>query len=101
MCRRCGLRPVLPARLRARNHRCSRCVNSTPEALARIKRYRESAKGKATAKASNNRKNPRRIYIGERYHSVADTMERAHRINAHIKDRIACRSVAILDKNEN
>jgi hypothetical protein len=95
------VRPISAASLARHRYRCNHCRNSTPAALARYRRYRQSAKGRATTAKQNEQKNSRRIFIGETYHSLADSSGTAHRINAHIKDRLRCRFHGTRGKNGN
>lgn len=83
-CRLCG-RPATPSRVRHRDRRCKRCINSTPEAKARLARYNASE----SRKAVNKRANARRIYLGRVYHSTAGDVDEARRINAHIRQRLS------------
>lgn len=50
---------------------------------ASYQRYAQSER----CAASRERKNKRRIFVGERYHSSVSTAADAQRINAHIKER--------------
>ena len=84
LCRLCGERPVGPSMLRRSDYRCTRCRHRTPAAVARNRRYYQTASRKAVAK----RQNARRIYVGQLYHSTAKTADDAARINAHIKSRL-------------
>lgn len=83
-CRLCNQRPVSPSRLRDHDYRCSRCRNSSPAALAARYRYNRTPQRIAASRV----RNPQRIFIGRRYHSIVPSTEQAERINAHIKERM-------------
>ena len=84
LCRQCHERPSIPSCARIQRYRCARCRNSTPAAQARLRRYAQSAKRKAVMK----RDNAKRLYVGDAYHSRVATVEQAHAINAHIRERV-------------
>lgn len=83
LCRCCHTHQVVPSRARARDYRCARCIDTTPAAVARIARYRATAKGRAKAARSNRK----RIRVGDEYHSYVSSVETAEAINAHIRQR--------------
>lgn len=52
---------------------------------AAVKRYRETAKGKATTRRSN----AKQLAIGDRYVGYCTDAERATAINRHIKEKLS------------
>jgi len=50
-----------------------------------VKRYRETAKGKATTRRSN----AKQLVIGDRYVGYCTDAERATAINRHIKEKLS------------
>ena len=96
LCRLCEERHVPPGRVRARDYRCTRCIQRSVAATAARARYNAGEKRRAVAQ----RANARRIYIGRTYHSTARTADEARRINAHIKERCRALVARLADRKE-
>jgi hypothetical protein len=83
LCRLCHERHVPPARVRARDYRCTRCIQRSAAVTPARARYNAGAKRRAVVQRANQR----RIYIGRTYHSTAPSAAEAQRINDHIKEK--------------
>lgn len=82
-CRICAERPIPPGMLRQHLYSCSRCWYYRHQ--ERRRKYRQSAKGRAT----RHRQDARRVKIGRRMLGFAKTIAEAQQINAHIRRRLA------------
>jgi hypothetical protein len=93
-CRLCQRGHVSPARLKAGDYRCNRCRSASPSHKAARARYSQ----KPDRRAAESRRNRKRIYVGQEYHSVAATADTARIVNAHIKERM-CHFRETRDRN--
>jgi hypothetical protein len=88
-CRFCP-KPAVPALRRHNGFICADCLRKQEDAYnrseagrARERRYRLSAKGRASHEAANKR----RLLVGHQFVGQANSVEQAALINAHIKRR--------------
>jgi hypothetical protein len=97
LCRLCRVNIVPPGNLRNRRYVCSKCYRRSPVAVryeasdkarATKARYKASDKRRAAQGRSNAKRNPRRIWVAGRYHSMARTPEQAEMLNDHVRRRI-------------
>lgn len=88
LCRLCHERPVPASRLRWSDYRCSRCRRASPAYRASRVKYDASPARMARQRVKGAKRASKRIFVGERYHSMAATAEQARAINLHIKERL-------------
>jgi hypothetical protein len=88
LCRLCAARPVPACRIAHRDYRCNPCRSQYASHKAHAKRYYASPRGRELHRRRSKTYNPKRIFIGQTYHSTAASVEQAQRINAHIKERV-------------
>jgi hypothetical protein len=88
LCRLCAVRPVPACRIAHRDYRCNSCRSQYASHKASNKRQDASPRGRELHRLRSKTYNPKRIFIGQTYHSTAASAEQAARIGAHIKERL-------------